>query len=277
MEYATEWCIADDGVANEEITNKEVLAGVDARLAVARGIVPPDELRAYHTAQINLLTAVKSSLSLEPSEEIFNEYSLFVVALAVGTLVEQAENELSAETYLTLADFGCIDEEEVLSTPTPEPTPDVPGLTLDNPVPAGGILDGSDGTKSFVLSIVEDAWPVIKSETETSYWTPVPPQEGYRFLMIALQVSYASGTESVSVDSSNFGLIDDSRVLHTASENSCGDHSNIIPEELYGEIFAGGKIAGNICFEVRNEASDLILMYEPYWSYGDDRRFLRLD
>ena len=278
LEYAVEWCSGQNENSNAEITNKEALEQIDYRLEEARGIVPPDELKAYHAAEINVLTAIRSSLSLESPEETFNPFSLFVVALAVGAIVEQVENELSTETYSILSDAGCIEAVVVESTPTPEPTPDVPGLSVDNPVPVDGILEGSDGTQTVVLNIVEDAWPLIKAENETSYSTPTPPKEGYRFLMISLQVAYVSGTDSVFVSESKFSLIDDSRVLHTSSGDSCGGYSNTIPEQLSGEIFVGGKTAGNICFEIRKEASDLILIHEPpFFSLDGERRFLRLE
>ena len=271
-----EWCGGQNEDSNEEITNKEALERVDSRLEEAHEIVPPDELKAYHAVEIDVLTAVRSSLSLESPEGIFNPFSLFVVALAVGAIVEQAESELSAETYSILSDAGCIEEGVVQSTPTPEPTPDVPGLSVDNPVPVDGTLEGSDGTQMVVLNIVEDAWPLIKAENETSYWTPTPPNEGYRFLMISLQVAYVSGADSISVSESNFSLINDSRVLHTSSGNSCGGYSNTIPEALSGEMFVGGKIGGNICFEVREEARNFILMHQPGYS-TNSRRFLRLE
>ena len=280
MDYAAKWCDGQSSDSNEEITNKEALERVDSRLKDAREIVPPSELEPYHAAEINVLTAIRSSLSLEPSEEIFNPFSLFAVALVVGTVIEQAESELSAETYSVLVAAGCIEEDTPEPTPTPdptstpEPTPADPGLSATNPVEVGGTLDGTDGTKIVVLSTVGDAWALIESESTSSYSTASPPKEGHRFYLISLQVAYASGSGSIGVSSSDFSLLDYSLVL---IKTGCrGGYRNNVPNELSGEIFVGGKIAGNICFEVREEASEFILIHQPGYS-AESRRFLRVE
>ena len=276
-EYANAWCRSEDTNQIEEMTNGEATQRIESILEEASEIVPPNEIRAYHDAQLNTLTAIKSSLSLESPDEPYNPFSLFAVGLAIAPMLEQARSELSSEAYSILSDAGCIEEEVEEATLTPEPTPHAPGLSVNNPVPAGGTLEGSDGTQIIVLNVVRDAWPLIKAENENSFWTPKEPMEGYRYIMISLQVAYVSGSDSISVSSSRFSLTDDNRVLLTQSENSCGGYSNTVPEELSGEMFVGGKIAGNVCFEIGNEVSDLILIYEPYGSFGSERRFLRLE
>ena len=151
-----------------------------------------------------------------------------------------------------------------------------PGFTLDDPLPAGGILPGSDGTEIRVLGIIPDARRQVAEGNSFND----PPEEGMRFYMIRLEVIYpeaASG--SVNVAAWDFSLIGDNRVVYSGplTSISCG----VIPDPLgsiYGEgyeIFAGGHVEGNICFEIPEDEDGLILIHAP--GYGiQPRRFLSL-
>ena len=145
--------------------------------------------------------------------------------------------------------------------------PASPGLTLDNPVPAGEALQGSDGTEISVLGIVEDARRQVAEENQFND----PPNEGKRFYMITVEVYYPSGSGSVRVSDSDFSLIGENHVVYEPFDYDCG----VIPGELGGEIFPGGRIQGNICFEIPEDESGLILIHEP--GYGtESRRFIIL-
>ena len=151
-----------------------------------------------------------------------------------------------------------------------------PGFTLEAPLPAGEVLTGSDGTEIRVLGIVEDAWQRIAEENSFNN----PPEDGMRFYMVRLEVAYPSGASgSVQVSGSDFRLVGDNRVLYGGLLNiiDCG----IIPATLGGEyglgqeIFAGGRVEGNICFQIPDDEGGLILIHEP--GYGTEpRRFLSL-
>ena len=58
------------------------------------------------------------------------------------------------------------------------------GSTLDDPLPAGEVLLGSDGTEVRVVGIAEDAWRQIAEENSFND----PPGQGMRFYMIRLGV-----------------------------------------------------------------------------------------
>ena len=151
-----------------------------------------------------------------------------------------------------------------------------PGFTLDDPLPAGEVLVGSDGTAIRVLGIVEDAWQQIAEENSFNN----PPEDGMRFYMVLLEVAYPSGASgSVQVSGSDFRLIGDNRVVYGGLLNITG--CGIIPDALGGEyglgqeIFAGGRVEGNICFQIPDDEGGLILIHEP--GYGTEpRRFLSL-
>ena len=151
------------------------------------------------------------------------------------------------------------------ATPTATPTPRPPGYSLNNPVEAGGILQGSDGTEISVLKIIGDARQQIAEENMFND----PPEEGNRFYMIRVDIVYPSGDESINVREADFRLIGDNRLIY---DQTCG----LIPDKLRGEIFGGGRIEGNICFEIPEDEGGLILIHEPGFG-SDSRRFLSLE
>ena len=154
------------------------------------------------------------------------------------------------------------------STPKPSPTPLLPGVTLEMPTNAGSILKGSNGIGMVVTGILEDAWPVIQAENSFND----PPEAGKRFYLISVALAYPAGSESVNVASHDFGLIGDNRLVYSTFENSCG----VIPDGLSAELFAGGKAEGNICFQIPNDESGLVLIHQPGFG-AEGRRFLALD
>ena len=151
-----------------------------------------------------------------------------------------------------------------------------PGFTLDDPLPAGEVLPGSDGTDIRVLGIIPDVRRQVAEENSFND----PPEEGMRFYMIRLEVVYpADAFGSVDVAAWDFSLIGDNRVVHGGLVNSisCG----VIPDPLGGEfweghqVFAGGRVQGNVCFEIPEDENGLILIHEPGYGTGP-RRFLSL-
>ena len=126
--------------------------------------------------------------------------------------------------------------------PTLTPTPIPPGLTLDNPVAAGGVLKGANGTEIVVTGIVEDAWEVIKAE----YGHSNPPQTGNRFYLITVEVTYPMGDDFFALSVSDFDLVGDTRLIYESGRNSC----DYLPNRIKGELYPGGRKQGNICFEI---------------------------
>ena len=249
-----------------ESINSEVIGSLGFWLQEAGKVVPPIEFELYHNARMAFLSATRSSLSSEPPNEVFSPFSILGVALLFGPALEETVNGLSAQTRSLLVDAGCIDEDTLEPTPTPEPL--LPGMSLDNPVETGGVLQGSNGTETVVLGIVEDAWSLIQAENQFND----PPELGKRFYLVSLQVSYVSGTDSLNLDESDYSLIGDNRIVYTPHGNSCG----VVPDVLGAELFPGGRTQGNVCFQVEGDDKNFVLIHEPFWSFDGERRFLRL-
>ena len=167
--------------------------------------------------------------------------------------------------------IGSASDIDIASLPTPDPKNLAlpPGMTLDNPVAAGEVLQGTNGTATVVTGIVEDAWAIVQAENQFND----PPEPGNRFYMAAVAVSYVSGTDSLDVVESDYSLIGDNRVVYTPFEDSCG----VIPDELGAELFPGGQTEGNICFQIEADDGNFILIHEPFWSFEGERRFLALE
>lgn len=161
---------------------------------------------------------------------------------------------------------------EPTATPEPAatPTPLPPGSSVDNPVPAGSVLNGSDGTEVVVTGIVDDAWELIQAEN----YLNDPPGAGNRFYMITVGVAYRADTASAEISYTDFGLIGDNRVVYDPFESSCGAFP-VIPDEIGGELYPGGKTEGNICFETPADEGNFILIYQP--EIGAARAYLRVD
>ena len=90
--------------------------------------------------------------------------------------------------------------------------------------------------------------------------------------MISIEVASPPGGDSIRVSAFEFRLIGDNRAFYTTFRNSCG----VIPDKFQGgEIIEGGRLQGNICFEIPEDEGGLILIHEP--GFGtESRRFLSL-
>ena len=152
--------------------------------------------------------------------------------------------------------------------PTNTPQPVQPGRTLDDAVEAGGVLQGSNGTEIVAVSINPNAWAWIE---DNSSWIDFvgPPDEGKRYYMVTVEISYISGVGTLEVDEYDFNLIGSSRFVY---DTHCVTD---LHEELSGEVFLGGKAQGNVCFEVPEEESGFVLIHEP--GNARSRRYLKLE
>lgn len=162
-------------------------------------------------------------------------------------------------------------------TPTNTPQPVQPGRTLDDAVEAGGVLQGSNGTEIVAVSINPYAWawiddisPSIDLNGSRYHLGFVsPPDEGKRYYMVTVEISYISGAGTLDVDEYDFKLTGSSRFIYDT--HCVGD----LPEELDGEVFLGGTAQGNVCFEVPEEESGFVLIHEP--GNARSRRYLKLE
>lgn len=142
-----------------------------------------------------------------------------------------------------------------------------PGHSLEDPLTAGETLVGSNGAEIRVLGITADARQLVAMANRFND----PPKDGMRFYMIRVEVALPSSGGSVSVNEFDFRLIGDRRVVYSPFAQTCG----VIPDGL-SEVFGGGQIEGNVCFEIPKDEGGLILIHEPDYRSAA-RRFLNLE
>ena len=138
--------------------------------------------------------------------------------------------------------------------PTPPiPDPDGPIGSRGNPHPLGTTVTVGDWDIS-VTGVVEDAADAVLAENQFND----PPADGRQFVMIGIEAIY-TGTESDTLGFSvAINTVGPLAVSYTG-EDTCG----VLPGELdsYAEVFPSGRLSGNLCWSVRSDEVDDLVMY----------------
>jgi hypothetical protein len=146
-----------------------------------------------------------------------------------------------------------------------------PGSSRSQPLPKGD--EGRIGDLAArVVSVDLDATEAVVSRSDFAD----PPRAGYRFVLVRVAARHAgSGEETIDVGTSNFKITGSRNVLYDTFDNdsSCG----FVEGEISGELFAGGVAEGDVCFQVREDETDLLLVIEPFFSFDEERLFLALE
>jgi hypothetical protein len=153
-------------------------------------------------------------------------------------------------------------------TPTATPKPEPVGLTRENPVPLGHALTVPPGWEIKVLSVDWDAWPEVQAENMFND----PPQSGYRMIMVRVSAkNVQSGGDTDLVWDVDFAFVGSQNVVRKPFDPSCG----VIPDDIWAELFPGGRTEGNVCFQAPTTETGLLMIAEFSWS-DQDRRYFAL-
>ncbi len=148
-----------------------------------------------------------------------------------------------------------------------------PGTSRAEALPLGGSILTPSGLEVRVLDVDRDAWPAVEAENSFSD----PPKPGKRMVLITVEVANRSTQdETVSVSVGDFLLTGSNNAVYDPydEDSACG----IIPDELRGELFPDGAASGNVCFQVPEDETGLILIVDPFFSFDQsDRRYLALE
>lgn len=161
-------------------------------------------------------------------------------------------------------DAGLLDRLGAPATPTA--TPLSGGLSREVPMPRGQALVVPEGWEFTVLDVNGDAWPVIEAENQFNE----PPEPGFRMVMIQLRAENISAAEPASLFGGDFRLVGSADIGYSTFERSCG----VTPDGLdsaASDVFRGGTVEGNICFQAGIEEHGLIL-YTDFFSLDSDAR-----
>ena len=193
--------------------------------------------------------------------------------VAVSTEPPESPAEPTPEPTATETPESAPDStDSVSSTPTPTASPEAPGHGRTQPVGAGVTVTTSDGLGLTVVSARLDAAKFVLAADSLND----PPASGNRYTVVRVRIENLDGPVDgeKSIDSSQFRLVGSSGRVFSTLDHTCG----VVPDELSLSLFGGGRGEGNVCFEIPNSESDLVLFYEPSEeSDGSERRWLKVD
>jgi hypothetical protein len=205
--------------------------------------------------------------------QTFQRYVPADTALSNMTNVDQYDSLL---VLVTASGVQCQGMPVSAAAPTPTPTAPTPspspspapgaGLTRDNPVPFGQTLTAPPGWDITVSNVDWDAWPEVHAENMFND----PPEEGYRMVMVTVRAkNVQAGDETDTIWDSDFEMVGSRNIVYTTFERSCG----VIPDDLWAEVFPGGTVEGNVCFQAGINETNLLLIAALTWSNADRRYF----
>lgn len=93
--------------------------------------------------------------------------------------------------------------------------------------------------------------------------------------MAKIVATYDGSTSDEFDASYRLRVVGPKSVSYSTFDNSCG----VIPDEITdAEVFSGGTIEGNVCWAVKEEDAENLVMYDDPLSFDDvERVFLSLD
>jgi hypothetical protein len=148
----------------------------------------------------------------------------------------------------------------------PPPSPPIVFGTRSNPYPVGTDIDLADGWKMQVNSSTPDATAAVLAENMFND----PPVAGDQFFIANVTATY-TGPDSKSFDGSfRLRAVGPSAVAYSTFEDACG----VIPDEIPdSQVFTGGAISGNICWQIKSADIALVMFDHGFLSSTPDKFF----
>ena len=143
--------------------------------------------------------------------------------------------------------------------PPPAPAPPVPAQppevgTRARPYPLGAVAALDDDWRLWVESAVPDATAIVLAYNRFN----APPVAGNQFFIARVTATYV-GTFFKLFDGPFRLRVVGATGSYTAFENTCG----VIPDQLSeADVFTGGTITGNVCWQIRSSDAASLLLYD---------------
>jgi len=250
---------------------------------------PPDEYEEFHQAALDEMDYAVRSM------EAVQEEGFFAAAFLAGEEPPSAEEPPEMEAALAIEcgeqfvelfesdTFGEFfggeggEEEDGFGIDFGSGSEEVPcegaGCSRSDPAPLGASVETSDGQVIRVIDVNLDAETAVLAADDFIE----PPEPGNRMVLVEVEVDYeGEGDETVFVQSGQFSLTGSNNVIYDSFDEgvSCG----FLNTEINQELFPGGSARGDVCFQYPEGETDLILIVEPFDSFGDEsRRYLALE
>ena len=153
---------------------------------------------------------------------------------------------------------------EPVPTSFPTVDPNAPRGTRENPVPVGTPIKLGDWVVT-VLSSSPNATEQVMAENMFNE----PPGEGRQFFIVRVRIEYQGTSSDTFIYSVSLSAVGQSNVAYTGGfDNYCG----VTPEEIpSSEVFPGGVIEGNVCWSVKSEDVETLIMYADEGFSNDNR------
>jgi hypothetical protein len=182
-----------------------------------------------------------------------------------GNLCWEVADE-DAESLVLLVDQFALSSEGTVFASAGTNVP----LTIDYPAPVPPATDGPAGTRGNPYPIGETIavgeWDITVTGVQADATAAVltenslnePPDAGRQFFLVGIEGAYNGNTSDFLFASTSFATVGPLAVAYTG-EDTCG----VVPGEIevFAEVFPGGTVAGNLCWSVRSEDADGIVLY----------------
>ena len=133
------------------------------------------------------------------------------------------------------------------------------GFGPSDPAPLGTSVRTHDGLDLTVVHHTDDATQLINDFTLLGI---IPPLEKHRVTLIRVRIRNTEGPDELNLDHSGFRITGSSGGVYYPQSRSFHPCFKF-PDELSLSLFLGGIGEGNICFEIPEDETDLILIYDP--------------
>jgi len=121
-----------------------------------------------------------------------------------------------------------------------------------------------------VLSATPDATDLVMAENDFND----PPQPGNQFYVVEVSATYVGNESEELAGGVTFGAVGARSVAYDFA-STCW----VIPDPIdeYAEVFPGGAVRGNLCWEVDSlDADSLLLIANPSFILGEERLFMAM-
>ena len=183
-------------------------------------------------------------------------------------IIPESETDLvlryDRSRWLAFANPDSVEAPRVVDVSLEASPGQAPGHFRTNPIPPGTTVVTDYGQALTILSVTPDATDEVLNYNSRND----PPKEGYRYAMARLRVQNVGENvnASMSVGYNHFGLVGASAVNY--SSGGCGVIPDPFPHSFLGgedRLFPGGIYEGNVCFNIPDSETDLVLRYGRGW------------
>jgi hypothetical protein len=181
----------------------------------------------------------------------------------------RAKGTRKGHKTMTLDKRGTFFTKRPQPAPTPAPTPASVPVPVPTPVPTPAPAPASSrdlplpyratGTQGPWQITVTSATPNATAQVLAENMFNDPPEAGDQFYMVRVRATYI-GAGSQGFDGTyRLRSVGESAVEYTTFSNNCG----VIPDQITSnQVFTGGTIEGNVCWEVKSSDAPSLIMYD---------------